>query len=92
VFPAIITNLALPERNVFFVSIQGRWRSGGIELGYTLRVDLYPRTTGISCQFAISKMVLGSIPLPLFMTKARRELMLSAVFLDFFVGAIAALF
>jgi hypothetical protein len=37
-------------------------------------------------------MVERFVPLPLFMTKARRELMLSAVFLDFFVGAIAALF
>ena len=33
----------------------------------------------------------GTIPFPDFMTRARRELMLSAVFLAFFVGAIAAL-
>ena len=57
-----------------------------------LRVDLYPRVTEIGSQRLKTNIFEngGLVPLPDFMTSARRELMLSAVFLAFFVGAIVA--
>lgn len=74
--PAMMTSLAFPERRV-------------------LRVDLYPRVTErdggqqlmLMLKFLSRRMF---SPLPDFITSARRELMLSAVFLVFLVGAIVA--
>jgi hypothetical protein len=56
------------------------------------RVDLYPRVTEIGSQQLKTNIFEDGelVPLPDFMTSARRELMLSAVFLAFFVGAIVA--
>lgn len=77
-FPAINTSLAFPERRV-------------------LRVDLYPRVTIVGCgqQFAPDCLFDGrvdsdGVPLPDFITSARRELMVLASFLDFLTGAIVA--
>lgn len=74
----MMTSLALPDRR-------------------DLRVDLYPRVTATisNCQLLVS--VVWRVPgrkfppLPDFITSARRELILSAVFLAFLVGAIVAL-
>ena len=83
VLPAMITSLAFPDRRVF-------------------RVLLYPKVTmynmvSVVAPFELCDRVFRSLecnePFPLFMTSAKRELIDSAVFFDFFVaaGAIVAL-
>lgn len=77
-FPAMMTSLALPDRKVF-------------------KVDLYPNTTIVLHSLALGPSHIAllsddecwiAVPLPLFMTSANRELMLSVAFLAFFcVGA-----
>ena len=75
-----MTSLALPERRLF-------------------RVDLYPKVTvaqelsafhsiSLERQWLRRPCFVVYTPFPDFITSARRELMLSAVFLDFFAGAI----
>lgn len=57
-----------------------------------LRVDLNPRVTAKQSQYKFAELrEMNSVPFPDFMTKARRLLMLSAVFFAFLTGAIVAL-
>ena len=83
VLPAMMTSLAFPDRRVF-------------------RVLLYPKVTmqnmvSVIASFESCDKVFNlpqcNEPFPLFMTSAKRELIDSAVFFDFFVaaGAIVAL-
>lgn len=55
-----------------------------------LRVDLYPRVTAKDQHSKHEAESYAFIPLPDFITSARRELMESAVFFAFLVGAIFA--